>query len=163
MLVAISNDLRRLAAAQSVASPFTEHREFANRQLQWWKPYEKMERGVIPHDALMAGGGLGIRFYYLPDLKVIDIFGLTDATVARNPVTKPQHRRVIAHDRQPPPGYLEERGVNFNVHSAAFSEAEALDRGAYAVKVGPGLWMPFDSDNHEWVAASFAGRDLQGR
>ncbi len=159
-LTAISNDLRRQSVEQDVASPFAEHREFANEQMRWWQPYENMERGVIPEDALMAGGGLG-RFYYLPDLKVIDIFGLTDATVARNPVTMPNHQRAIAHDRQPPPGYIVERGVNFTVHPAASSEAEALDRGQYAVKVGPGLWMPFDSFDHDWVAASFAGHDLR--
>ncbi len=160
-LVAVSNDLRRQSAFQSVASPFAEHREFANRQLRGWQPYENMERGVIPDDALAAGGALGIRFYYLPDLKVIDVHGLTDATVARNPVTTPNHQRIIAHDRHPPPGYLEQRGVNFKVHPAASSEAQALVRGRYAVKVPPGLWMPFNSDDHEWVAASFAGHDLQ--
>ncbi len=160
-LAAISNDLRRQSIEQDVASRFAEHREFANRQLRRWQPYENMERGVIPDDALMAGAKLGIRFYYLPDLKVIDIFGLTDATVARNPVTTPNHQRAIAHDRQPPPGYLMERGVNFTAHPAASSEAEALDRGQYAVKVGPDLWMPFDSDDHDWVVASFAGHDLR--
>ena len=160
-LVAISNDLRRLAAARSVALPFAEHREFANRQLRWWQPYEDMERGVIPDDALMAGVALGIRFYYLPELKVIDRHGLADATVARNPVATPNHLRSIAHDRSPPPGYLEQRGVNFTAHRAAFSEAEALDLAQYAVKVGPGLWLPFDSDDHKWVVASFAGQDLR--
>ena len=160
-LVAISNDLRHQSAVQSVASPSAEHREFANRQLRWWQPYENMKRGAIPDDALMVGGALGIRFYYLLDLKVIDGHGLTDATVARNPVTTPNHQRIIAHDRHPPPGYLEQRGVNFTVHPAASSEVQALGRGRYAAKVGPGLWMPFDSDDREWVAASFAGHDLR--
>ncbi len=161
MLTAVSNDLRRLAAAQSVASPFAEHRAFANRQLRRWKPYEHMERGVIPDDALMAGGSLGVRFYYLPDLKVIDIWGLTDATVARHPVTKPNHQRVIAHDRQPPPGYLEERGVNFTVYAAASSASAALSHAEFAVQVGPELWMPFDSPDPRWVRDRFAGRNLQ--
>ncbi len=161
MLVAISNDLRRLASVQSVASPFTEHRENANSQLRNWKPYETMERGIIPDDALMAGGALGIRFYYLPDLKVIDIFGLTDATVARNPVAKPNHRRVIAHDRQPPPGYLEERGVNFIIYPPASSKSQALERALYAVKVGPSLWMSFDSPDRQWVFDRFVGRGLR--
>ena len=161
MLVAVSNDLRRQAARQLVASPFAEHREFANRQLRGWKPYGSMERGVIPDDALMAGGALGIRFYYLPDLKVSDRYGLTDATVARNPVTHPNHRRVIAHDRHPPPGYLEERGVNVTVHPAAPSVSRALRRAAYAVRVGPDLWMPFDSPDRQWVLDRFSGRDLR--
>ena len=99
MLVTISNDLRRLAAPQLVATPFTEHRELANQLLRKWKPYENMQRGVIPDDALRSDGVLGIRFYYLPDLKVIDRYGLTDATVARNPVTRPNRESVIAHDR----------------------------------------------------------------
>ena len=161
MLVAISNDLRRQLARQSVASPFTEHREFANASLLIWKPYQNMENGVIPDDALMAGGALGIRFYYLPDLKVIDIFGLTDATVARNPVGKPNHHRVIAHDRYPPVEYLEQRGVNFDIRPPATSAFKALHRGEYAVKVGPALWMPFNSPDRQWVFDRFAGRDLR--
>ena len=154
MLVAVSNDLNRQTARQLVASPFTEHREFANKQLRSWKPYENMENGVIPDDALMAGGGLGIRFYYLPDLKVIDIFGLTDATVARNPVERPNHQRQIAHDRRPPAGYLEQRGVNFIIRKPATSEFQALGSAEYAVKVGPALWMPFDSPigSGSWTA-----------
>ena len=159
-LVAVSNDLRHQSAVQGVGSRFTEHREFANGELQMWQSYENMKRGVIPDDALMVGRSIGIRFYHLPDLKVIDTFGLTDATVARNPVKTPNHQRNMAHDRHPPPGYLEQRGVNLTVHPAASSEARALGRGQYAVKVGPGLWMPFDSDDREWVAASFAGHDI---
>ena len=161
MLVAISNDLRRQLARQSVASPFTEHRAFANGKLRFWKPYQNMEKGVIPDDALMAGGALGIRFYYLPDLKVIDMFGLTDATVARNPVEKPNHQRGIAHDRYPPVGYLEQRGVNFDIRAPATSAFKALRRGQYAVKVGPALWMPFNSPDRQWVFDRFAGRDLR--
>ena len=122
-----------------------------------------MEDGVIPDDALMAGGSLGIRFYYLPDLKVIDFYGLTDATVARSPVQKPNHQRNIGHDRQPPPGYIEERGVNFTIHPAAPSAFKALHRAEYAVKVGPALWMPFDSPDRQWVFDRFAGRDLRVR
>ena len=161
MLVAVSNDLRHQTSRQFVASPLAEHREFANRQLRRWKPYENMERGVIPDDALMVGGSVGIRFYYLPDLKVIDSLGLTDATVARNPVERPNHQRIIAHDRQPPPGYLEERGVNFTIHPPAPSAFKALVRAEYAVKVGPDLWMPFDSPDQQWVFDRFAGQDLR--
>ena len=161
MLVAVSNNLRRQTSRRFVALPFAEHREFANEQLRMWKPYENMEKGVIPDDALMASGALGIRFYYLPDLKVINTYGLTDATVARNPVETPNHQRLMAHDRQPPPGYLEERGVNFTIHPPATSELQALSRGEYAVKVGPALWMPFDSPDRQWVFDRFAGPDLR--
>ena len=163
MLVAISNDLRRLAAPQLVATPFAEHRELANRLLRKWKPYENMERDVIPEDALMSDGVLGIRFYYLPDLKVIDRFGLTDATVARNPVTRPNRERIIAHDRWLPPGYLEERGVNFTIRPPESSASAALASARYAVKVGADLWMPFNSPDEQWVLERFGDRDLRMR
>ena len=163
MLVAISNDLRRQAARQLVAVIFTVHRDFAAQQLRRYKAYEHMERGTLPPDALMNGSALGIRFYYLPDLKVIDKNGLTDATVARNPVTHANHERMMAHDRQPPPGYLEERGVNIGVRAAADNPTKALMRGRYAVRVAPNLWMPFNSPDEEWVLDRFAGRSLHVR
>ncbi len=163
ILVAISNDLRRLAVQQGVASPFVEHREFARSRLRFWKSYEKMERGVFPPDALMAGSALGIQFYYLPDLKVIDQHGLTDATIARNPVTKANHERNMAHDRRVPPGYLEERGINIAIYSAKRTVSEALALARYAVRVGPDLWMPFSSPDEEWVLDRFAGRSLHVR
>ena len=159
MLVAVSNDLRRQSSRRFVALPFAEHRGFANWKIRAWKPYENMERGVIPDDALMAYSSVGIRYYYLPDLKVIDTAGLTDATVARNPVERPNHQRSMAHDRRLPPGYLEERGVNFTIHPPATSELQAFGRAEYAVKVGPALWMPFDSPDRQWVFDRFAGRD----
>ena len=161
MLVAVSNDLRRQASRQHVASPFAEHREFANTQLRKWKPYERMEDGLIPDDALTARGAIGIRFYYLPDLKVVDVHGLTDATVARNPVERPNRQRIMAHDRHPPPGYLKERGVNFTIHPPATSVLQALRSAEYAVEVGPALWMPFDSPDRQWVFDRFASRNLR--
>ena len=48
MLTARAGDLRRSLIRQFVAMRFVEHREFANRQLRRWKPYENMENGVIP-------------------------------------------------------------------------------------------------------------------
>ena len=103
-----------------------------------------MERGIIPDDALTSAGGLG-RFYYLPDLKVLDVLGLTDATVARTSVTRSNLERRIAHDRRPPPEYLKQRGVNIRIIDPASSATEALRRADYAVKVGPDLWMPFNT------------------
>ena len=168
MIVAISNDLRRQMSRQMVAAPFVEHREFANRRIAQWEDYGRMERSVIPEDAVMAASSIGIPFYYVPDLRVVDTLGLTDATVARHPVTTSNTDRAMAHDRSPPPGYLEERGVNFRVYGSAGTAREALDRAAYAVLVGEDLWMPFDSPDHGWVVSRFGAgvlvqRDGAGR
>ena len=161
LLIAISNDLRRQNAQQIVALRFPNHRDHAKGAIQSLKPYEEIERGIIPADALMAQGALGILPYYLPDLKFIDIGGLADATVARNPVTRPNHQRMIAHDRHPPPGYLKQRGVNFHIYPPTSSETKALDHADYAVKVGLALWMPFDAQDPRWVTTRFASRDLR--
>ena len=161
MLVDLSDDLRQQTSRQTVGRPFVNHREYARKRIQGWKPYEKMARGWLPDDAVTSISGLGISSYYLPDLKVIDSWGLTDATIARNPVTKPNHERYMAHDRQPPPGYLEQRGVNILIYRAAFSEEQALARGNYALKIGPELWMPFGVYDHQWAIERFADWDLR--
>ena len=140
-LASVSNDLRQRLVEQDVALRFVEVREAADVQLKGWREYERMERGVFPQEALTAAIVLGIQSYFLADLKVVDGLGLTDKTVARNPVTWPNSERFMAHDRRPPPGYiLEERGVNIMVLPSATSEQEGLERATYALRVGPDLW-----------------------
>ncbi len=161
MFVDFSNDLRQKSVAHFIGNRLPTHREYARSEIQRWKPYQKMAHGWLPDDAVMATGSIGIRSYYLPDLKVIDLRGLTDATIARNPVTRLNHERAMAHDRQPPPGYLEQRGVNIQIYPAEFSEEKALKRGHYALKVGPELWMPFGVFDHQWAIEQFADSGLR--
>jgi len=162
-LAAISNTLRRESTLALAPSPWMEHRAFlVSRRIPWWKPYENMARGTLPDDAVGEAGALGVKSYYLPDLEIIDLYGLTDATVARNPQTRAGRRR-LAHERQPPPGYLKQRGVNMIVRPAARSRGEAISRASYAIEVGPNLWMPFESNDHQWVAQRFAGLNLTRR
>ena len=161
MLVDLSNDLRQQSTQLGVGKRFDMYRGFTIGEIQRWKPYEKMARGWLPDDILVLWTNIGIPSYYLPDLKVIDFWGLTDATIARNPVTKLNHERAMAHDRQPPLGYLEQRGVNIRIYPAAFSEEKALKRGNYALKLGPELWMPFGVYDHQWAIERFADWDLR--
>ena len=160
VLATISNDLRSRLIRQGIGMRFVEHREFADMRMWAWQPYENMERDLIPSDAVMARVSTGVMTYYVPDMTVVDIVGLTDATVARNPVVHPNHKRSIAHDRSPPPGYLKDRGVNFAILSAVSTWRTCCAR--YVVKVGHDLWMPFDTtEDHQWVMTRFAGRDLR--
>ena len=153
-LVTLSADPRRTLKESGIR---TEPRLFRKvkrpQHLMRWQPYQNMERGILPDDALAFVGDAGLAPYFIPDLKFIDAFGLVDATIARNPVTS--RERSLAHERQPPPGYLAERGVNFVVYRAEATAEKALRRGLYAVQVGPALWMPFDAPSREWVAARF--------
>ena len=160
-LVAISNDLRRQSSRQYVGVHFPEHRSIGDGLVGTWKPYERSARGVIPVDARMALRTVGILPYYVPDLKIVDKLGLTDVAIARNPVEHSNDERLSAHDRSPPRGYLQQRGVNFRLHPAAAREDEALSRGNYALRVGPSLWMPFDVADHEWANARFDVSELR--
>ena len=128
-------------------------RHGTKRLLRLWQPYQNMQRGIIPADAVALTGAVGIRPYFLPDLKFIDSFGLTDATIARTPVP-PNRRRHLGHDRLAPAGYLEKR-INFKVYPAAASVDEALEAALYTVQVGPALWLPFDAPSRDWVSARF--------
>ena len=130
-----------------------------------WEAYEDMERGLIPDDAVALVQSAGTGPYYLPDLRFVDYHGLSDWVIARNPSVVPNSERLLAHERFPPPGYLEERGVNFNVFPVAPSVGAAFSVGAYALQFTPGLWMPFDAPSREWVDARFdsfvTAEDLQ--
>ena len=160
-LTTISNGLRRRLAEQSVGLRFVEFREHSNMRIRRWQPYENMEGDIIPGDAVLTMNTTGgIPSYFLPDATIIDTLGLTDATVARNPVTHPNHLRQIAHDRGPPPGYLKERGVNLAIFPAVFTWTGCCST-RYGVKVGPDLWMPFEATDHHWVLDRFASRDLR--
>ena len=160
-LTAVSNDLRGALIRQGVGIRFAEHREFAARRIWQYQPYENMKRGIIPDDAVMAAITTGIPIYYLSDLTVIDMLGLTDAAIARTPFkSESNSERYMAHDRSPQPGYLEGRGVNILVHRAAHTTEQALDRAQYAVQVGANLWMPFDSSDAQWAFSRFSGQTI---
>ena len=162
MLAAVSNNLRKQAVAQSTGVSHAEHREYAKFLLPLYTPYRGMERGIIAEDAV-ALDGARIPAYYIADLTFIDLHGLIDAAIARMPVTTPNHKRKNSHDRRPTAEYIEQRGVNFTPYPAALSAEDALSHADYAIEVGPGLWMPFDSTDRRWALDRFSGRDLRIR
>ena len=139
------------------------HRNFARQGLRLWAPWAALGRGTIPPDATAAERAIGIYGYYLPDLRIVDKDGLTDAVVARAPVDTPNQRRKMAHDRRPPPGYLEARKVNFKPLPASPFPSE----GQFAVRLGPDCWGPFNAPSLAWVRQRFPDptmiRVLSGR
>ena len=153
-LIAISNALGSRILRHAIGLRFKVHSE-TNGSIPRWRPYRNMIRGIIPADARALVRAAGVQPYFIPDLKFIDYYGLTDATIARNPATHPNSRRRMGHERWPPPDYLAERKVNFSIHPPAGSAEQALARAVYAVQVGPALWMPFDAPSLEWVEARF--------
>ena len=158
-IASISNDLRDQTNDHWVGLRAAVHRRSAEEMISRWKRYENMDRGAIPPYALIAHGALG-KFYYLSDLRVFDFFGLTDATVARTPVSRPNSERIIAHDRYPTLQYLGQRGVNLNIGHPSVPQSEAQVHVMYTAKVGPDLWLPFNSNDFELATKILSGTEL---
>ena len=160
-LVAISNSLRSQYESQIVGERVHVHRDFADRRIQRWKLYDTVNGPKLPSDAVDARAAIGIPSYFVPDLALVDTLGLTNAAIARNSVQPGSSQRRMAHDRDPPPGYLQGRGVNVRVHPPVASESEALRTSNYTFNIAPNVWMHFDAKDHQWVNKRFAGLDLR--
>ena len=76
----------------------TQAAKFPSREQGW---------AIDPSDhPILAIGSVGVAGWVAPRVAVLDRLGLNDAVVARTPV-KPAAFRRMAHERHPPPGYIE--------------------------------------------------------
>jgi arabinofuranosyltransferase len=140
-----------------------EHQVYWRLLIDEFGPYQAfdaMSPDTLPDDAVWVREAVGIAPYYVRRVTVIDLFGLTDAVIARTPVDRPNAERTMAHDRHPPPGYLDSRGVNIDIGPAVASQGQALHRAYWALRLRDDLWMPFLSPDLGWVTRSFQGRPL---
>jgi arabinofuranosyltransferase len=158
-IVPAYNAALQFCVNHAIAIRWREHRVFWKAQQGRFARYEGRIAGALPKSAVLATGVVGVGPYYLSPLEVIDERGLTDPVVARH--GEPLNgKRAMAHDRWPPPGYLEKRGVNIDIYWASSSLQEALAISKYALDLGDGLWMPFDSKKPAWVEEAFAGKKI---
>ena len=160
-LVAFVVDLSMQIGPHYVASRSADFRFHSESWIRSFRSYESIDWDMFPEDAVAYTYAAGILPFYAYGLTFIDMYGMNDATIARNPVARPNHERTIGHDRRPPAGYLEQRGVNLYLYPAVSSAADLPIRQKYILKIRSGLWMPFDSKNHKWVIDHFAGRNLR--
>ena len=159
-LYRMNEELRAEMGERFIGGRFVMHRQAWDGAVKKFLSYEDGLRGKLPEDAVTVQAVLGIRGYYMPDMRIVDYHGLADKTIARNSVLYSNDERRMAHDRVPPYGYLERRGVNMRIWPAARSEAEALSVASYALLLSEDLWMPFDAIDHQWVRDRFGGRGL---
>jgi arabinofuranosyltransferase len=154
-MMRLSNALRAYNIPHLVGIRVKEHAVYARERRETWRPYEALPRGLIPRSAVAGTAAAGAMPFYLADLTVIDMLGLTDRTVARQPVATPNAERMMAHDRRATPAYLASRGVNINVLPPARSRDEALRRAPFAVQAHADLWMPFETNDPDWARRAF--------
>jgi arabinofuranosyltransferase len=154
------NAWSRELAGHSVALRFQEHKVFWKLVTAEYGGYRAYDFGrLVPPDAVMSHGNIGVISYSLPSITLVDEHGLTDRVVARTKVKHSNSQRQMAHDRRPPPGYLEQRGVNMVPYP--FTTSYAAARSArYVLSLGPDAFLPFDSPRPDWVRTAFADRPL---
>lgn len=159
----ITNPPRRRGIAHFVGMRIMEHKRLGEVLRYDWSKLEEAERPFLPQDGVAAMGMVGVMPFHLPDISIIDVKGLTDAVIARNKVEVPNDQRVMAHDRNPPPGYLHKRGINIFPHAPVESAKRALEFTTFATRVAKDMWMPFDAADHNWVAQRFPAEKLAAR
>jgi hypothetical protein len=89
-------------ASLGTIKSYAEKRMFEGRYLR-----DLIERGVLPADLRVAVSGAGALPYYTM-WPMLDVHGLNDVTIARQPVRK---RSYVGHELRPPPGYLAEKRI----------------------------------------------------
>jgi arabinofuranosyltransferase len=65
---------------------------------------------------VMATDGVGLVGWVLPHVAIVDRLGLNDRVIARAPLPASGRSGIMAHERQPPPGYVECFMPNVHVH-----------------------------------------------
>jgi hypothetical protein len=99
------------------------HQEHKNYYLYLKETLPSREEGMKLPDAeypVSTASSVGVVSWVLPKVNIIDVLGLNDYVVARNPdIALPIE---MAHERRPPPGYVE-----------CFSPNVAVDEGHFVV------------------------------
>jgi arabinofuranosyltransferase len=98
--------LQQWLIERSVCRRHQEHKIFY--QFQKAKLPTRAAGSEISWSQRVVYGGttVGVLGWVLPEVAIIDQWGLNDRVVARSPIKQRPHR-MMAHDRWPPPGYLE--------------------------------------------------------
>ena len=91
--------------SQYVGVRHQEHKVFAELQQRWLPTRAVGERIGWEERAILAIGSVGVPGWVLPEVAIIDVFGLNDRVIARN--LRATSERRMAHDRRPPEGYVE--------------------------------------------------------
>jgi arabinofuranosyltransferase len=126
--------------AHSVCMRHQEHKVFGISQRDLLPARGEVDlRSRSLGEPVVAFGLVGVLGWVFPDVAVLDTLGLNDHVIARNEALRmavdstAKEGRQMAHDRQPPPGYVECFRPNFglNLRTGVYPRprAEALTAG----------------------------------
>jgi arabinofuranosyltransferase len=113
------DSLQEWLIVRHVGMRHQEHKVFHQTQRDRYPRREDGQRYGRDRPAVSVEMAIGVYGWVLPNVAVIDYFGLTDHVIARTPAplrmpAEPTRlppglrgKRLMAHDRRPPPGYVE--------------------------------------------------------
>ncbi len=101
------DELQRWMMKRHVGTRHQEHKIFYEESVRAIVSREVGSRVTAEDKAVLATGMVGVPGWNMPEVAIIDTKGLNDWVVARNPVTESPGVRLMAHERDPPPGYVE--------------------------------------------------------
>ena len=133
--------LQEWLIARRVGLRHQEHKAMTAFQLDYY-PDRAWGRLLNPDGLpVIVIGPVGAPGWVLPTSNIVDAYGLNDAVIAHNPVD-PRRPRQMAHDRYPPPGYVECYRPNLKLVAAnkfvvAARALTAADVAACATAVWP--------------------------
>ena len=85
-----------------------EHKAFYAHQAAVFPPRpDGRQAAAGPDQPVLAFDAVGVPGWVLPDVAIIDILGLNDRTIARYRGPSPDQNSRMAHDRVPPPHYVD--------------------------------------------------------
>ena len=102
------DELQRTLVDHYVCIRRQEHMVFQQFQTSYLPSREVGElafEGVL--NPVITSPTVGVLGWVYPNAAILDMLGLNDWVIARNPMTH-ERGRVMAHDREPPPGYMGE-------------------------------------------------------
>ncbi len=82
------------------------HRAFWQAQERIWPAREEGEKVTWEERIVLPLTSVGVPSWVLPEVAILDVYGLNDRVIARHPPLPPEGRQM-AHARIPPPGYIE--------------------------------------------------------
>lgn len=107
------------------------------------RPLHPLGAVRLPAELVLATPPAGIIPYTAGDMTVIEM--LNDRTIARHHVSKEWFVNV-AHNRSPPPGYLESRNAYAALGHATTNESEALWDTQCAYRLTTTVFVPIEID-----------------
>jgi len=101
------DELQAWMAERYVGTRAQEHKVFWQDQLARFPSRAEGKKVGWDQRLVAVLQSVGISGWVMPEVAILDRHGLNDRVVARTKVEKPPARRLMAHERTPPPGYIE--------------------------------------------------------